>query len=120
MLLMLDERNAIGVVEIAQRLRLSHPLIVRMAQRFEQLGLVEIEVDPHDARRRRLIPTEKARREATAIRAFNMRLSTMFDALFVEIDSPLVAVLDRLDAALDAVPIATRMAALSDNRGVDE
>lgn len=30
MLLMLDERGPIGVVEIAQRLGLSHPLIVRM------------------------------------------------------------------------------------------
>lgn len=120
MLLMIDERDAIGVVEIAQRLRLSHPLIVRMTQRFEQLGLVKIEVDPDDARRRRLVPTEKGRREAEAIRTFNARLSAMFDALFAEIDSPLVAVLDRLDAALEAVPIAARMATLSDIQGDEE
>lgn len=120
MLLMIDERDAIGVVEIAQRLRLSHPLIVRMTQRFEQLGLVEIEVDPDDARRRRLVPTGKGRREAEAIRTFNARLSAMFDALFAEIDGPLVAVLDRLDAALEAAPIAARMAAHSDPRGDDE
>lgn len=120
MLLMIDERDAIGVVEIAQRLRLSHPLIVRMAQRFEQLGLVEIEIDPDDARRRRLVPTEKGRREAEAIRTFNARLAVMFDTLFAEIDSPLVAVLDRLDAALKAAPITARMAALSDLQGDGE
>ena len=114
MLLMIDERDAIGVVEIAQRLRLSHPLIVRMAQRFEQLGLVEVEIDHNDARRRRLVPTGKGRREAMAIRAFNARLAAMFDALFVEIDSALPAVLDRLDEALDATPIAARIAALPD------
>ena len=119
MLLMIDEQDAIGVVEIAQRLRLSHPLIVRMAQRFKELGLVEIEDDPNDARRRRLVPTDKARREAAAIRAFNAHLSAMFDKLFVDIDSPLVAVLDRLDAALDASPVAARMAALPD-QGADE
>lgn len=120
MLMMIDERNAIGVVEIAQQLRLSHPLIVRMAQRFEQLDLVKIEIDPVDGRRRRLVPTEKGRREAEAIRTFNTRLAAMFDALFTEIDSPLVAVLDRLDAALEAVPIAARMATLSDIQGDEE
>jgi DNA-binding MarR family transcriptional regulator len=120
MLLMIDERGAIGVVEIAERLRLSHPLIVRMAQRFQQLSLVEIAVDANDARRRRLVPTGKGRREAAAIRTFNARLSAMFDALFAEIDSPLVAVLNRLDAALEAAPIAARMAALSDPTGDDE
>ena len=120
MLLLIDERGAIGVVEIAHRLRLSHPRIVRMAQRFKELGLVEIEDDPDDARRRQLVTTEKARREAAAIRAFNARLSTVFDQLFAEVDSPLVAVLDRLDAALDANPIAARMAALPDPQGADE
>ncbi|MGR6330002.1 MarR family winged helix-turn-helix transcriptional regulator [Sphingomonas sp. XXL09] len=119
MLLMLDEHGSIGVVEIARRLRLSHPLIVRMAQRFEELGLVSIEVDPEDARRRRLITTEKARREAAAIRAFNKRLAAMFDALFAEIECNLPLVLDRFDAALDAEPIAKRLAALPASEGDD-
>lgn len=119
MLLMLDEHGSIGVVEIARRLRLSHPLIVRMAQRFEELGFVSIEVDPEDARRRRLITTEKARREAAAIRAFNKRLTAMFDALFAEIECNLPLVLDRFDAALDAEPIAERLAALPASEGDD-
>ena len=112
MLLMLDEHGSIGVVEIARRLRLSHPLIVRMAQRFEELGLVTIETDPDDARRRRLITTAKAHQEAAAIRAFNQRLTAMFNALFAEIDCPLPLILDRLDAALVAAPVAARLAAL--------
>lgn len=119
MLLMLDDCGSIGVVEIARRLRLSHPLIVRMAHRFEELGLVTIEPDPQDARRRRLITTDKARREATAIRAFNERLASMFDLLFAEIDCQLPAVLDRLDAALDSTPIAARLAALPAIEGDD-
>lgn len=118
MLLMLDQEGSVGVVEIARRLRLSHPLIVRMAQQFEKLGLVTTEVDPDDARRRRLIPTEKARREAAAIRAFNERLSAAFDALFAEIDCPLVAVLDRLDAAMTATPLPARLVAVTQADGV--
>lgn len=120
MLLLLDARGPIGVVEIAQRLGLSHPLIVRMAQRFEALGLITIEVDPSDARRRQLTPTRKARREAAAIRAFNARLGTMFDALFQEVGCDLLTVLDRMDAALAATPIPARLAALDRNEGTGE
>ena len=110
MLLLIVDQQAIGVVEIARKLRLSHPLIVRMAKRFEALGLVTIDVDPDDARRRRLVPTDKAHREATVVRALHVRLNSLFDALFAEIDCPVIAMLDRLDAALDAVSIAERLA----------
>lgn len=109
MLLLLDAEGSLGIVEVARRLRLSHPLIVRMAQQFEARGLVTIEADPADGRRRLLIPTDKARREAAAIRAFNRRLGAVFDALFAEIGCQLTDVLDRLDSALSAHPIADRL-----------
>lgn len=109
MLLMIDEHGPIGVMEISRRLQLSHPLIVRRAQRFEELGLVTFQTDAEDARRKDLVPTDKARREAAMVRAFNAQLAAMYDDLFAEIDCPLIAVLDRLDAALDARSIAERM-----------
>jgi DNA-binding MarR family transcriptional regulator len=109
MLLLIAEHRKIGVMEISRRLRLSHPLIIRMARQFESLGLVTVENDPADARRRHLVPTAKARREAAALLAFNTRVSAMFDELFAEIESPLISVLDRLDAALDAAPVAKRL-----------
>lgn len=110
MLLLLDEHRSIGVMDIARQLCLSHPLIVRMAKQFEALGLVTIETDPNDARRRLLMCTDKARHEAAMLRAFNARLSVVFDSLCAEIQCPLIGVLDRLDAALDAAPIANRLA----------
>lgn len=109
MLLLLDENRAIGVMDISRHLSLSHPLIVRMAKRFETLGLVTIETDPDDARRRLLVRTDKARREAAILREFNARLSAVFDGLCAEIRCPLIAVLDRLDVALDSAPIADRL-----------
>lgn len=112
MLLLIDEQRQIGVMEISRRLRLSHPLIVRMAREFEERGLVEIGADPLDGRRRILSPTKKARREATALRAFNADLNAMFDGLFSEIDASLIGVLDRFDAELAASPIPPRLAAL--------
>ena len=116
MLLLIVEQQQIGVVEISRRLRLSHPLIVRMAREFQERGLVEITVDPSDGRRRVLSPTDKARHEAAALTAFNADLNAVFDALFADIDASLVAVLDRFDAQLDAASLPTRLATLKSTK----
>ncbi len=113
MMLLVDERAPIGVVEISRRLQLSHPLIVRLAQRFEALGLVRIDKDPEDARRKMLIPTDKGRAEARALRDFNTRLAEMFGQLFEEIDCDLIVTLDRLDTALNSVSADERLSRLN-------
>jgi DNA-binding MarR family transcriptional regulator len=109
MMLLIDQEGPIGVVEISRRLRLSHPLIVRMVQRFVTAGLATIDADAQDARRRLVVATDKGRKQAAKIRAFNDRLGMALEALFAEIDCPMVEVLDRLDAALEATPIAQRL-----------
>lgn len=115
MMLLIDEEAPVGVVEISRRLRLSHPLIVRMAQRFTAAGLATIEADPGDARRRSIVPTAKGRRQAAMIRAFNAQLDSVIADLFAEIDAPLIAILDRLDAALADRPIAERVPSQANN-----
>ena len=110
MMLLIAEEGPIGVVEISRRLRLSHPLIVRMTQRFADAGRATVQTDPADARRRLVAPTEKGFRQAAQLRAFNARLGGIFDALFAEIDAQVIEILDRLDAALESVPIAKRLA----------
>ncbi len=116
MLLLIVEHQQIGVVEISRRLRLSHPLIVRMAREFQERGLVEINADPSDGRRRVLSPTDKARHEAAALQTFNADLNAMFDDLFADIGASLISVLDRFDAELDASPIPTRLANLQSTK----
>lgn len=116
MLLLIDEQQQIGVVEISRRLRLSHPLIVRMAREFQERGLIEINADPSDGRRRVLSPTDKARQEAAALRAFNANLNAMFDDVFADIGVSLISILDRFDAQLDALPIPVRLANLTSTK----
>lgn len=116
MLLLLVEQQQIGVVEISRRLRLSHPLIVRMAREFQERGLIEINADPSDGRRRVLIPTDKARQEAATLRAFNANLNAMFDDLFADIGASLISTLDQFDAQLDASPIPVRLANLASTK----
>lgn len=112
MLLLIVERKQIGVVEISRSLRLSHPLIIRMAREFQELGLVEVNADPSDGRRRILSPTDKGHHEAAMLMAFNAELNALFDSLFADIDASLTEVLDRFDAQLEASPIPARLAAL--------
>ncbi len=109
MLLLVDEQAPIGVAEISRRLQLSNPMIVRIAQRFKELGLVRIEEDPGDARRKRLIPTNKGKAEAKALRGFNIRIAEMFGEAFAEIGCDLIAMLDRLDGAVAAISINKRL-----------
>lgn len=109
MMLLIDEEGPIGVVDVARRLRLSHPLIVRMARKFVAKGLAEVQADPQDARRRLLAPTLKGKQQAGRMRALNVHLSAMFNSLFAEIGCSLPSVLTRLDGALEATPIAERL-----------
>lgn len=108
MLLLINE-GPIGVVEISRRLQLSHPLIVRMARRFEDLGLIAATKTPADARRKQLTTTDRGRAEADTLHRFNAELEAAFNGLFAEIGCDLIQILDRLDTALAAQPIAARL-----------
>ena len=120
MLLLIDEAGPIGVVEVSRRLRLSHPLIVRMARQFEALGLVTSEKDLQDSRRKQLVSTAKGHDEAQTLRAFNIRVSAMFADLFADIGCDVIETLDRLDAALAATPVEQRLALLQTGASPDE
>ena len=109
MLLLIDEQTTIGIVEASRRLRLSHPLIVRMARQFEELGLVTINRDPIDSRRKQLVATAKGRAEANALHAFNTGTAAVFGEIFAEIGCDMIELLDRLDSALDAKSIGQRL-----------
>ncbi|WP_300974264.1 MarR family transcriptional regulator [Sphingomonas sp. LHG3406-1] len=112
MLLLIDEAGPIGVAEIARRLRLSHPLIVRMAQAFVEADLIEVTKDPGDGRRKQLIVTGRGQTEATVLRDLNSKLATAFDQLFAELGCDLIEILNQLDAALTAQPLSVRLSQL--------
>lgn len=68
---------------IAERLALSAPVVARALRHLEREGLVHVEDDPHDRRRRRARATEAGReRHDLAMRAAVAR----FDALHPDVD----------------------------------
>lgn len=79
---LLHSEGPLPVTEIAGALRLSHPLILKLADQLTALGLVLSEGDPSDRRRRIIRLTELGRAEAERLIQTNLSVAkTYSDAL---------------------------------------
>ncbi len=81
-LLLLAEQGPLSVTEIATRLRLTHPLIIKLTRELAQLGLVRIEQDARDGRRRPVSLTAAGRRQAELVAEMNRRLAVVYAEIF--------------------------------------
>ena len=110
-LLLLRAHGPMGITEIAFRLRLSHPLIIRLADALAGEGLVSAETDPADQRRRLIALTPKGEAEAARLEAFSQALARAFEAMFAESGADLFAAIERFEAAAETRPVADRIKA---------
>ena len=110
-LLLLRENGPTSITEIAYRLRLSHPLIIKLAAALAAAGLVRDESDPADSRRRLIALTKKGEAEAVRIEHVSAALGRTFTAMFAEAGADLYAALERFELAAEARPIAARLEA---------
>jgi len=110
-LLLLRDNGPTGITEIAYRLRLSHPLIIKLVASLAAAGLVRDESDRKDNRRRLIALTAKGEAEAERIVAFLAAVGRTFEAMFEEAGSDLLAALERFEAAAEERPIAERLEA---------
>ena len=114
MMRLLDAHGPLGVVDIAARLRLSHPLIIDFSRKLQAVGLVEESRDPADRRVRWLALTEAGRAEAQRIAGEHERLARAYGALCEEIGVDLLEVSRKLQAALAARSISERLTQLDE------
>jgi DNA-binding MarR family transcriptional regulator len=110
-LLLLRDNGPTGITEIAYRLRLSHPLIIKLAAALAEARLVEDQGDPADNRRRLLALTAEGEAEAARVERFSAALGRVFGAMFGETGADLFAAVERFEAAAEARPIAARLEA---------
>jgi DNA-binding MarR family transcriptional regulator len=110
-LLLLAEAGPLSVTEIATRLRLTHPLIVKLARELEALGLVRADQDPADGRRRPLSLTQAGRAQAARLGDVNHALARAYGELFAEAGANALAAVEQLEAALRGRSLLTRLAA---------
>lgn len=62
------EEDGLSVGEIAERLRIEVPTVVRTAQRMQAAGIVRRESDPADRRRSRIVLTARGRELEPVVR----------------------------------------------------
>jgi DNA-binding MarR family transcriptional regulator len=110
-LLLLRDNGPTGITEIAFRLRLSHPLIIKLSAGLAAAGLVRDESDPRDNRRRLLALTDKGLAETQRIDAFSDAVGRAFEAMFEESGADLFAALEGFEAAAERRPVAARVRA---------
>lgn len=97
-LLLLGE-GPLGVTELAARLRLSHPLMIRLLASLEQAGFVALSRDSADARRRPASLTRKGLAEVARVRRAIRILDSAYAELFDEIGVDLTSVAARVEDA---------------------
>lgn len=113
-LLLLREHGPMGVTEIGYRLRLSHPMIIKLTRALAAAGLVHDLADPADQRRRLIALTAKGRRQADRAEAFGAVLAETFNEMFKEANIDLLAAVEGFEAAAERRPIGARIRATAE------
>ena len=108
-MLLLDREGPLGVTEIAARLRLSHPLLIRMVKVLEGRRFVAAAPDAADARRRPVSLTKAGGEEAERVAQALRILDRAYAELFAEVDADLVAIAARVEAACARESFAARL-----------
>lgn len=108
---LLASEAPLAVTEIAEKIRLSHPFIIRTLAELEQLGLVKITPDSKDRRRRLVRLTPDGVREATLVERTAAPIAAAYASLFEDSGIDLPAALTALEAAHRQQSLAERLAA---------
>jgi DNA-binding MarR family transcriptional regulator len=111
-LMLLAEEGPLSITQIAVRLRLTHPLIIKLTREIEHLGLVRIDQDASDGRRRLVSLTAAGRQQATRLAAANGQVARAYRQLFDEAGVDAYAALVAVERALADRDIASRLAEL--------
>jgi DNA-binding MarR family transcriptional regulator len=101
MMRLLQELGPFGVVEISQRLGLSHPLIIQFEKVLTERGLVRSKKNPNDQRSRLLELTKAGEKEAIQIRKNHNRIGKIYTEISDEIGVDLYEIVQKANQALD-------------------
>lgn len=119
-LLLLHRRGALPVTEIATRLRLTHPLLIKLVGRLTELGLTTDARDEADGRRRLISLTPQGRAEVRRIEHAVAALDRAYARLFDEIGIDLIEAVERVERACAAEGFAHRLAREDQPREEDQ
>lgn len=105
----LIETGETSVGELAAMIGITHAAVSQVRGELIKAGLIRVKTDPADKRRQLLALSPKGQRHAERLAPLWHAIAAATDALLAEAAPGLLQVLDKLEGALDAVPMADRI-----------
>ncbi len=106
---LLFSHGPLGITDLAERLRLTHPAIIGITNAMREEGLVSDARDRHDARRRMIALTARARELDPELRALWKALADVQHERFAAAGVEIVAVLDAVEDDMTKRPLTTEV-----------
>lgn len=103
--LLLEEAGPLGITEIADALRLTHPAVIAITDEMRDAGIVSSSRDRTDARRRAVALTAKGRSYSKSLHQLWSAMGQAQRRLFSDAGCDIVAVLDAVDDRLAQRPL---------------
>ncbi|HJU75398.1 MAG TPA: S41 family peptidase [Gemmatimonadaceae bacterium] len=104
--LLLEGSGPLGITEIADALKLTHPAVIGITDEMRESGIVSSSRDRDDGRRRAIALTAKGRSLSKKLHALWSAMSQAQRHVFAEAECDILAVLDRVDARLAERPLS--------------
>jgi DNA-binding MarR family transcriptional regulator len=104
---LLSSFGPLTVGELAEALEIRHVSVSQTRDSLQRAGLIDVEADPEDGRRHKLLLSKRGRQLAERLRPLWNALAESAAALDKEAGG-VVQLLDRLERALDRVSVAER------------
>jgi DNA-binding MarR family transcriptional regulator len=106
---LLRDEGPLGITDLADTLRLTHPAIIGITDAMRDEGLVTDSRDRHDARRRLVTLTARGRQLDDELRALWTTLADAQRQRFAEVGVDIVAVLDAVEDDIARRPLTTEV-----------
>lgn len=114
-LALLDREGSLGVTQVADKLRQSHPLVLTWVRQLKGLGLVETSADHSDGRRTLLSLTKAGKEAVKKNREADHVIGKAYEALMREAGAPIYDALWRIEEACRDEPLIERLRRAADS-----
>ncbi|MGH7693440.1 MAG: S41 family peptidase [Gemmatimonadaceae bacterium] len=103
--LLLEESGPLGITEIADALKLTHPAVIAITDEMRDAGILSSARDREDARRRAVALTTKGRNLSKKLHELWAAMAQTQRRRFADAGCDIVAVLDAVDESLVSQPL---------------
>jgi DNA-binding MarR family transcriptional regulator len=108
-LLLLQDRGPLGVTQIAELIRQSHPLVIGWIKQLASLEFIETRADPRDGRRSVIVLTAAGRAEVRRLRRALVFMGRASQRLTDETSGDLFQALAHMDQTTRREPFVNRL-----------